>query len=83
VDECYAANADRLRPEDYDGQANHRGGTRVTVELILEKLATGESVEPILSEHPRLAEEGIRAAIAFAAEVLRADVVYPVETIAE
>ncbi len=45
-------------------------GTRITVELILEKLAAGETVEQILSEHPRLTEEGIRAAIAFAAEVL-------------
>ena len=54
-------------------------GTRVTVELILEKLAAGESVDQILSEHPRLTSEGIRAAMAFAAEVLRADVVYPVE----
>ncbi|HEV3200982.1 MAG TPA: DUF433 domain-containing protein [Bryobacteraceae bacterium] len=54
-------------------------GTRITVELILEKLAAGETVDQILSEHPRLTPEGIRAAIAFAAEVLRADVVYPVE----
>ena len=43
-------------------------GTRITVELILEKLAAGESVVQILSEHSRLTEEGIRAAIAFAAE---------------
>jgi uncharacterized protein (DUF433 family) len=57
-------------------------GTRITVELILEKLAAGESVDQILSEHPRLTAEGIRAAIAFAAEVLRADIVYPVETVA-
>lgn len=57
-------------------------GTRVTVELILEKLAAGEAVDQVLSEHPRLTAEGVRAAIAFAAEVLRADVVYPVETAA-
>jgi uncharacterized protein (DUF433 family) len=57
-------------------------GTRITVELILEKLAAGETVGQILSEHPRLTEEGIRAAIAFAAKALRADVVYPVETVA-
>lgn len=55
-------------------------GTRITVELILEKLAAGESVEQILSEHPRLTSEGVRAAIAFAAQVLRSDVVYPFET---
>ena len=53
-------------------------GTRITVELILEKLAAGESEQQILSEHPRLTAEGIRAAIAFAAEVLRADVVYQI-----
>jgi len=57
-------------------------GTRITVELILEKLAAGETADQILSEHPRLTPEGLRAAIAFAAEVLRADVVYPVETVA-
>jgi uncharacterized protein (DUF433 family) len=57
-------------------------GTRITVELVLEKLAAGETIEQILSEHPRLTAEGIRAAIAFAAEALRADVVYPLEKFA-
>lgn len=52
-------------------------GTRITVELILEKLAAGETVDQILEAHPRLTEEAIRAALAFAAEALRADVVYP------
>jgi uncharacterized protein (DUF433 family) len=52
-------------------------GTRITVELILEKLAAGETLEQILEAHPRLTEEGVRAALAFAAEALRADVVYP------
>jgi uncharacterized protein (DUF433 family) len=56
-------------------------GTRITVELILEKLAAGETMDQILSEHPRLTAEGIRAAIAFAAEALRADVVYPAEKV--
>lgn len=53
-------------------------GTRITVELILEKLAAGETVEAILEAHPRLTREGIRAALAFAADALRANVVYPV-----
>jgi uncharacterized protein (DUF433 family) len=47
-------------------------GTRITVESILEKLAAGETVEQIVSKHPRLTPEGVRAAIAFAAEALRA-----------
>ncbi len=53
-------------------------GTRISVELILEKLAAGESVEQILEAHPRLSEESIREAIAFAARALKADVIYPV-----
>lgn len=53
-------------------------GTRITVELILEKLAAGETTEQIIEAHPRLTKESIRAAIAFAAEALRADVVYPI-----
>ena len=53
-------------------------GTRITVELILEKLAAGETVEQILAAHPRLTPEGVSAALAFAAEALKADVVYPV-----
>ena len=57
-------------------------GTRITVELILEKLAAGETVEQILKAHPRLTENGIRAAISFAAEALRADVLYPISEIA-
>lgn len=52
--------------------------TRITVELILEKLAAGESIQQILEAHPKLSEESIRAALAFASEALKADVVYPV-----
>jgi uncharacterized protein (DUF433 family) len=54
-------------------------GTRVTVELILEKLAAGETIQQILDAHPRLSEDAIRAALAFAANALRADVTYPLE----
>ena len=53
-------------------------GTRITVELILEKMAAGETIEQILEAHPRLARETIQAALAFAASALHADVVYPV-----
>ena len=52
-------------------------GTRITVELILEKLAAGETIEQLLAAHPRLTNEGILAALSFAADALRADVVYP------
>ena len=45
-------------------------GTRITVELILEKLAAGETVEQILEAHPRLTREAVRAALVCAAEAL-------------
>jgi uncharacterized protein (DUF433 family) len=54
------------------------GGTRITVDLILEKLSAGETFEQLLEEHPRLTREGIQAALNFAREALRADVVYPI-----
>ena len=52
-------------------------GTRITVETILDKLAAGEPIEQLLEAHPRLTRDAILAALAFAAEALRADVVYP------
>ena len=53
-------------------------GTRITVELIIEKLAAGESVEQLLEAYPHLTRESIQAALEFAAKALRADVTYPV-----
>ena len=52
-------------------------GTRITVELILEKLAAGETIEQILEAHPRLTRPAILSAIDFGAQALRADVIYP------
>ena len=43
-------------------------GTRITVELILEKLAAGESIEQLVAEHRRLTEESIRAALSSPAD---------------
>ncbi len=51
-------------------------GTRITVELILEKIVKGESMDQMLNEHPRFTKEAIQACCAFAAEALKADVIY-------
>ena len=56
-------------------------GTRITVELLLDKLAAGESFDNILRAYPHLTIESIRAALAFASEALRADVIYPVSSV--
>jgi uncharacterized protein (DUF433 family) len=53
-------------------------GTRITVDLILEKLPVGETFEQLLQAHPRLTREGIQVALNFAREALRADVVYSI-----
>lgn len=53
-------------------------GTRITVDLILEKMASGESIEQILEAHPRLTRQSVLAALDFASRVLRSDVVYPI-----
>lgn len=54
-------------------------GTRITVELILEKLAAGETIGMILESYPHITEDNIRAALAFASKAIHADVVYPLE----
>jgi len=52
-------------------------GTRITVESILDRLAAGETPEQVLEAHPRLTREAIAAALGYAADVLRSDVIYP------
>lgn len=55
-------------------------GTRITVESIVERVGAGERIEDIVDAHPKLTREGVLAAISFAAEALKADVIYPVST---
>ena len=53
-------------------------GTRITVELILEKLGGGESIEDMLRAHPRLTRDAILAALRFAGQSLRSEEVHPI-----
>ena len=53
-------------------------GTRITIELILEELAAGKTVDDLLIAHPKLEKENIWAALAFAAHSLRGERVYPI-----
>lgn len=52
-------------------------GTRIPVELIVRMLAQGVSEQEILCEYPRLQLEDIRAALAYAADVLAGEEVFP------
>ena len=51
-------------------------GTRITVELILRKLAEGASDNELLEDYPHITKEDIRAAVAYdAASVAHEEVV--------
>ncbi len=54
-------------------------GTRITVELILRKLAEGASERDLLEAYPQLTPEAVRAAIRYAAEVLAHEEDEPVD----
>lgn len=54
-------------------------GTRVPVELILEKLAYGETMDYLLKAYPRITKEDIAACLFFAQHSVKNDVVYVTE----
>jgi uncharacterized protein (DUF433 family) len=45
-------------------------GTRITVELVLRKLAEGATIEELLDAYPQLSTDSIHAAMAYAADTL-------------
>ena len=53
-------------------------GTRITVELLLDKLAAGESAEQIARAHPHLPSGSLEAALGYAASVIRNELVIPI-----
>lgn len=62
------------RPDLLGGKPCVRG-TRISVDFILELLARGESREQILAAFPTLTDEGLAAALRFAAEIVRDEIV--------
>jgi len=52
-------------------------GTRVTLRTILASLAEGATMEEILADFPTLAEDDVRAVIAFAATSAEEDLPIP------
>ncbi len=45
-------------------------GTRITVELLMELLAAGDSIETILDNYPRLTREDVLAALSYASDAV-------------
>jgi len=52
-------------------------GTRVSVSMIVGSVADGMSVDEIVDAYPQLKEESVRAALAYAADIVRQEVFLP------
>ncbi|BBZ48869.1 DUF433 domain-containing protein [Mycobacterium heidelbergense] len=65
-----ASRLDRVAvdPEIVHGKPRIKG-TRVTVQVILELLAAGETIDELLSEYDELTRDDVLAALEFAANV--------------
>jgi uncharacterized protein (DUF433 family) len=51
-------------------------GTRLTVEIVIEKLAYGETAEDLRKDYPFLSEEDILAALLYAAKRVALEEIY-------
>jgi len=54
-------------------------GTRITVELILERLQSGETIDQITGSLRNVSEEDVNAAIEYAIDSLRREKVFAVQ----
>jgi uncharacterized protein (DUF433 family) len=50
--------------------------TRIPVDLILEKLATGDTTEELIEAYPKLTRDDIAACLLFAADSIKNEVVF-------
>lgn len=51
--------------------------TRIPVDLILEKLALGDTIIDLLDAYPRITKDDITACLLFAADSIKSEVFYP------
>ena len=58
-------------------------GTRIMVSVILDNLAEGVTEAEILQEYPSLQPEDIKAAIAYAAQLVREEEIVPLMEVAD
>lgn len=50
-------------------------GSRIPVDLILEKLSYGETIEQLLKAYPSLSKESVYACLSFASESVKNEIV--------
>ncbi|HEX7345069.1 MAG TPA: DUF433 domain-containing protein [bacterium] len=66
-----------IDPEIHHGDPCIKG-TRIPISIIVGSLADGQSVKEVITAYPRLTQDDVRAALQYAAEILRYDVILPV-----
>ncbi len=57
-------------------------GTRISVEFILELVASGGSIEQIIKAYPHLTKEGVQEAILYAAQFSKNEVFLQIKAVA-
>jgi len=55
-------------------------GTRIPVYIIVEMIANGLSIKDILKEYPELSEEDVKAALRYAASLLKRETCYEISS---
>ena len=65
-----------FRPEVLTGMPVVKG-TRIAVELVLQLLAADCATDEILANYPGLTSEDVRACVAYAADLVGSERVYP------
>ena len=53
-------------------------GTRIPVSIIVGSIADGMSMDEVRAAYPQLSVEDVQAALAYAAEVLRQEIIIPI-----
>jgi uncharacterized protein (DUF433 family) len=53
-------------------------GTRLSVEFVLELLASGASRDSVLAAYPQITAEGLSAALEYAARAMKNDIIWEV-----
>ena len=64
-----------INPEIQSGKPVIKN-TRITVELIIEKLATGETYEQIIESYPHINKKDILACLSYASNSLKNETIY-------
>lgn len=65
-----------IDPELHHGEPCIKG-TRVPVAILVGSIADGMTIEQVTQEYPQLPREAVQAALAYAADVVRQDILLP------